>query len=83
MVTGLQRAVKDALGREASVVGLASSVGISATLDRLKIPTVLFGYGYVNLHHAIDEHIELEALVKTAKVYALALMEWLGVEGRD
>lgn len=80
LVTGLQKAIRDAVGREASVVGLASSVGISATLDRLKIPTVLFGYGYVNLHHAIDEHIELEALVKTAKVYALALMEWLGVE---
>ena len=43
------------------------------------MPTVLFGYGLVNMHHAIDEHIECDAVVKTAKVYAVALMRWLGV----
>jgi succinyl-diaminopimelate desuccinylase len=79
VVTGLAGAVRKVMGREASVVGLPSSVGISALLDRIPIPTVLFGYGYLNLHHAIDEHIESEALVDTAKVYAVALMEWLGV----
>jgi succinyl-diaminopimelate desuccinylase len=80
VVTGLADAVRKTLGREPSVVGLPSAVGISTLLNRIPIPTVLFGYGYVNLHHAIDEHIECEALVKTAKVYAVALMEWLGVE---
>lgn len=79
VVEGLAQAVRKVMGREPSVVGLPSSVGISALLHRIPIPTVLFGYGYVNLHHAIDEHIEAEAVVKTAKVYAVALMEWLGV----
>lgn len=80
VVTGLESAVEKTLGKEASVVGLPSPVGISTLLDDFSIPTVLFGYGYVNLHHAIDEHIEIEALIKTAKVYGVALMEWLGVE---
>jgi acetylornithine deacetylase/succinyl-diaminopimelate desuccinylase-like protein len=46
---------------------------------RHPIPTVLFGYGILNLHHAIDEQIEVSALVRTAQVYAVALLEWLGV----
>lgn len=79
VVTGLARAVRAVMDREPSIVGLPSSVGISALLHRIPIPTVLFGYGYVNLHHAIDEHIDSDALVNTAKVYAAALMEWLGV----
>ncbi len=60
---------------------MPAPVGISSLLAAHPIPTVLFGYGLVNLHHAIDEHIAIEDLVKTAKVYAVAFMEWLGVDG--
>lgn len=79
LVTGLSVAVREMMGTEPTVTGIPSPVGISTMLATHAIPTVLFGYGLLNLHHAIDEHIECEALVKTAKVYAAALMEWLGV----
>ncbi|MGH3327017.1 MAG: M20 family metallopeptidase [Streptomycetales bacterium] len=79
LVTGLSAAVRDMTGAEPTVAGVPSPVGISTMLGKHAIPTVLFGYGVLNLHHAIDEHIECDALVKTAKVYAAALMEWLGV----
>jgi succinyl-diaminopimelate desuccinylase len=79
LVTGLQRAVQQVTGHEANVAGCPAPVGISSLLGRHQIPTVLFGYGLLNLHHAIDEQIAVDDLVKTAKVYAVALMEWLGV----
>jgi acetylornithine deacetylase len=79
LVTGLSSAVEQVMGRKANVAGLPSSVGISTLLGLHQIPTVLFGYGLVNLHHAVDEHIRLEDVVNTTKVYAVALMEWLGV----
>lgn len=79
LVTGLSTAVREMMGTEPTVTGVPSPVGISTMLATHSIPTVLFGYGVLNLHHAIDEHIACDALVKTAKVYAAALMEWLGV----
>lgn len=81
VVTGLARAVRQVTGGEPSVVGMPAPVGISEMLSKYPIPTVLFGYGLVNMHHAIDEHIDIEALIKTAKAYAVALIEWLEVDG--
>lgn len=79
VIKELEAAVRRVTGREPNVVGLPSSVGISTFLADHPIPTVLFGYGFVNMHHAIDEHIDCDAVVETAKVYAVALMNWLGV----
>jgi acetylornithine deacetylase/succinyl-diaminopimelate desuccinylase-like protein len=79
LVEDLVRAVRAVTGEEPAVVGVPASVGISELLVRHPIPTVLFGYGVLNLHHAIDEHISTGALVRTAQVYAVAFAEWLGV----
>jgi acetylornithine deacetylase/succinyl-diaminopimelate desuccinylase-like protein len=79
VVSGLAQAVRQVTGREPNVAGLAAPVGISQLLGRHKIPTVLFGYGLLNLHHAVDEHIVLQDVIDTAKVYAVAFTEWLGV----
>jgi len=81
VVTGLASAVRQVTGEEATIAGMPCPVGISRFLAVHPIPTVLFGYGFVNLHHAFDEHIAEADVAKTAKVYAVALMEWLGVEG--
>lgn len=43
------------------------------------IPAVLFEFGILNLHHAINERIAPEDVIQTTKVYAVALMELLGV----
>lgn len=79
VVQGLSRAVRSVVGREPVIAGLPAPVGISTLLARHPMPTVLFGYGSLNMHHAIDEYIESDALGKMASVYAVALMEWLGV----
>lgn len=81
VVTGVSRAIRSVTGEIATVAGMPAPVGISSFLEAHPIPTVLFGYGIVNLHHAIDEHIAIDDVIKTAKVYAVAFMEWLGVDG--
>ena len=81
VVTGLARAVRRVVGQEPNVAGMPCPVGISRFLATHPMPTALFGYGIVNLHHAFDEHIALDDVVKTAKVYAVAFMEWLEVSG--
>lgn len=80
VVTGMCRAIRSVTGETPTVAGMPAPVGISSLLAVHPIPTVLFGYGLLNLHHAIDERIAIGDLIKTAKVYAVALMEWLGAE---
>ncbi|HEY8417619.1 MAG TPA: M20 family metallopeptidase [Limnochordales bacterium] len=78
IVQGFARAVRRALGEEPNVTGLPSPVGLSALLNRIKLPAVVFGYGIVQLHHAIDEHIAVRDLMRMTRVYAAGLVEVLG-----
>jgi len=44
------------------------------------VPSILIGPGDYRVAHAIDEYIELRQLDPGMKIYALAVMEWLGYE---
>ncbi len=79
LVTGLARAVRDTQGEEPTIGGIPAATGISQLLTIQQIPVVTFAYGALNFHHAIDERIPVEAMTKTAQVYAAALMDYLGV----
>lgn len=78
IVQAFARAVRRALGEEPNVAGLPSPVGLSQLLARKPLPAVVFGYGLINLHHAVDEHIAVTDLMRMTKVYAAGLVELLG-----
>lgn len=78
IVQGFARAVRRALGEEPNVTGLPSPVGLSQLLNRIQLPAIVFGYGIVQLHHAIDEHIAVTDLMRMTRVYAAGLVEVLG-----
>ena len=80
IIQGIRRAVKKVFGVEPNITGVPSPTGASQFVAKHDIPTVLFGFGVLNFHHAIDERIHVDDLIKTTKVYAVALMELLGVE---
>lgn len=82
LVTAFASASEDVRGRPPRVTGIPSSVGISQFLAIRPLPTVMFGYGILNFHHAFDERVAVEDLVDTAKAYALGFMRYLGVAGR-
>ncbi len=79
LITSLARAVRDTQGEEPTIGGIPAATGISQMLGIQKIPVVTFAYGALNFHHAIDERIPVEAMTKTAQVYAAALMDYLGL----
>lgn len=79
LVTSFASASEDVRGRPPKVTGVPSSVGISQFLATNPLPTVMFGYGILNFHHAFDERMAVDDLIDTAKAYALGFMRYLGV----
>jgi len=45
----------------------------------LGIPTVTFGPGYIDMAHAYDEFVDVSDLLKAAKVYANAAIDYLNL----
>lgn len=80
IVRGFARAVRRVLNEEPNVTGLPSPVGLSQLLSRIQLPAIVFGYGLVQLHHAVDEHIAISDLMKMTRVYAAGLVEVLAKE---
>lgn len=79
LITSLARAVRDTQSEEPTIGGIPAATGISQLLTIQQIPVVTFAYGALNFHHAIDERIPVEAMTKTAQVYAAALIDYLGM----
>jgi acetylornithine deacetylase len=44
------------------------------------VPSILIGPGDYRVAHALNESIELDQLLPARKIYALAVMDWLGYE---
>ncbi len=80
LIDAFAAAVRRVTGRDANVAGLPAPVGISALLQHVDVPTVLFGYGHLNQHHAPNEHIDESALLDMAKTYAVAIADVLGTD---
>ena len=78
LIQSFQRAAKVITGREPTVTGIPSSSDMRWFVNDLNIPMVMFGYGYLMNHHAVNEHIAIEDLVNSAKAYALNIADMLG-----
>ncbi len=47
-------------------------------VNKLNIPTISsFGPGFIKLAHGPDEYVDLEAIIDSAKIYALAALDFL------
>lgn len=80
LVRATVHAVEATRGETPNVAPMPTGTGISRLLVHQLYPTLLFGFGSVNFHHAIDERIPLKDIVDTAKVYALMMLGYLGYE---
>jgi acetylornithine deacetylase len=63
----------------ASYYGFAA-VDDGAFLNRAGIPAITIGPGSLLVAHGPDEYVAIDELVDAAKIYALAIIEWCGVE---
>ncbi len=78
LIRSLRKAAILITGREPTVTGIPSSSDMRWFVNDLNIPMVMFGYGYLINHHAVNEHIAIEDLVNSAKAYALNIADMLG-----
>ena len=69
---------KNILGYEPEKVGEPFGRESSFYVNRLNIPTISsFGPGFIKLAHGPDEYVDLEAIIDSAKIYALAALDFL------
>lgn len=74
----IARAHEDALGARAAFEGFAA-VDDATYLERGGIPAISFGPGNLMMAHAVDEHVDVEEVIKACKVYAATAIAWCGV----
>ena len=56
-----------------------AAVNDAVYLERGGIPSISYGPGNLMMAHAVDEHIDVEEVIKACKVYAATAIDWCGV----
>lgn len=67
-----------ALGEAAPLRGFPA-VDDATWLERGGIPSISFGPGNIMLAHSVNEHIDVEEVIRACKVYATTSMMWCGL----
>ncbi|MFZ5825740.1 MAG: M20 family metallopeptidase [Bacillota bacterium] len=78
VVAAVRRAAVAVDGIEPRFTGAPALTGLGWFVHEKGLPIVMFGYGNLDFHHSHDEHLAIEDLIKSAKVYALAIADLIG-----
>ncbi|AMP19993.1 hypothetical protein AZF37_01285 [endosymbiont 'TC1' of Trimyema compressum] len=49
-------------------------------INEYNIPVMVVGPGQSKYAHTVEEHLAIEELVNGAKIYALLIAEWCGIQ---
>lgn len=74
----LQKHGKNLLGYKPPARYMTATSDAHSFRETLRIPTVAFGPGYGEMNHAYNEFVYAKDVVNTTKVYAHAIMDYLG-----
>ena len=74
----LEAAHRDALGAPVAIEGFAA-VDDATFFEAAGIPAISYGPGSILTCHCFDEHVPVEDVIRTAKVYAATAIEWCGL----
>ncbi len=77
VVEALAKAYKDVMGKEPIYNGVPGATDGTFLTAWKNIPTVVTGAGDRELPHQVDEYVELDDLIETAKMYTLAALYYL------
>lgn len=78
LVTAVAEAHEAALGTPVEISGFAA-VDDATYFEAAGIPAVSYGPGSILTCHCFDERVPIEDVVRAAKVYAAAAIDWCGV----
>jgi len=71
--------VNEVTGKEAMFVGGSAGLDTRFFVRYANIPAITFGPQGFNLH-SIDEHVEIDSVIETARILALTIIDWCGYE---
>ena len=77
IVQELKKALNKVFNKDPIVSGMKATTDMSILVNQGKIPSVIYGPGFIKQAHTIDEFIEVERLIKSSKVYAEVLLNVL------
>ena len=77
IVQELKKALNKVFNKEPIVSGMKATTDMSILVNQGKIPSVIYGPGFIKQAHTIDEFIEVERLIKSSEVYAEVLLNVL------
>ena len=75
----MQDAYAEVMDKPAPVNGFVA-VSDASFLNAWGIPTVIMGPGNIRTAHGIDECVAVQELLDATKIYALAIVKWLGLQ---
>jgi acetylornithine deacetylase len=78
VVKNLRLAIQEIRRMTPRLIGVPYWTDASLFVNKVSIPTCLFGPGDINLAHSTDEYIKIGDVVDSAKIYALAAQNFCG-----
>ena len=78
IVETIKNAYYEALNRKAIIKGHEGASDMRVLVQE-GIPTVVFGPGTITQMHAVNEWVNLDAVVEATKVIALTITKWCGI----
>ncbi len=73
-----QRISRQVTGEEVPLGGMSGATDARLLINQAAIPTVIYGPGSLDQAHAVDEHVEVDQLIRGARCYAAVIAEFLG-----
>lgn len=77
IVQTVAKFVKELTGKEAKFIGGSAGLDTRHYVLYAKVPAICFGPRGFGLH-SVDEYVEIDSVVETAKVLALTILDWCG-----
>jgi succinyl-diaminopimelate desuccinylase len=70
-------AIQEVMGKRPTLTAFSGFTDSRFYINQCRIPTLIFGPGGTDQIHTTDESVEVEALIHTAHIYGLILMNFL------
>lgn len=83
LVKLMQTCYETVVQQKPAVNGFEAGTDMRLLSNNFGVPGVMFGAGDIAMAHAPNEYVEIDELVKNAKVMALMMAEWCGVSKRQ
>jgi succinyl-diaminopimelate desuccinylase len=83
LVAAADWATRKIIGTEPTYAGVPGATDGTFLWALKKIPIVTMGAGDRQVAHQVDEWVDLDQLIETAKIYALAALHYLWPEWND